>query len=162
MTDIKPFRQLYVAATVMLIVGAAVFFVMLIQFGMWAADRTAPFQLLSYDAPPTRAGEEVVIKARAHRDLSRKCSAIYSRMFIDSRGNMFDLTEGTRMVNADTITEMNRRSPDGLTIKVQIPANAEPGPAVVMTALEYVCNPLHQIYPIQVTLLENMIVLEKR
>lgn len=143
----------------MIVVGGMAFLFAFGQVAIWTADRAAPFHVIEYDAPPTRRGNVVVIKIGVKRDLARRCSVTYSRMFIDAKGSTFDLTEGMRMMGATALDELNRRNPDGLTLKIKIPEAAEPGRAVVLTALEYVCNPLHQIYPIQVTMTNELIVL---
>lgn len=156
---ITTFDKIYKITSVMLSIGAFLFFIALAQLMMWSFDRSPPFVVLAYDAPPTHRGGVAVIKASVKRDLDRKCSVTYSRMFLDSKGASSDLTDGMRMMGATALDELNRRSPDGLTLKVHIPDTAETGKALVITALEYVCNPLHQIYPISVTMLNEIVIL---
>lgn len=153
------FDRIYKLASVSLVIGSMAFFLALGQVVIWGFDRAAPFHVIEYDAPPTHRGDTAVIKIGVKRDLARKCSVTYSRMFIDSKGSTFDLTDGVRMLGAAALDELNRHNPDGLTLRVKIPEAAESGRAVVLTSLEYVCNPLHQVYPIPITMTNDIIVL---
>lgn len=150
------FSKVYKLATVLVVCGSSMFLIVLGQIAMWTREREPPFELQSYTAEPTQRGEVAVIYAKVHRDLSRMCSTTYSRTFIDSSNVPWDLTEGVRLMTANALYELDRRSPNSLTIKVRIPAGASVGKGSVMTVLEYVCNPVHQLYPIPLVLITNV------
>jgi hypothetical protein len=150
------FSQLYKAATIVLLCGLSMFFVSVGQVVIWAMDRKAPFEVLSYRSTPTTRGNLVTINVEVKRHLSRMCGVTYSRVFIDSEGVTWDLTEGVRLMTAQALNELDKRNPSMLTIKVKVPQKAAVGPGAVMTVMEYTCNPIHQLYPIPVVMLTSI------
>lgn len=154
------YEKLYKAASIMLITGAVLLLLILGQVFLWALDRSPPFSVVNYQVTPVQAGQMAVVNVSVKRDLSRMCSVTYSRMFLDSKGVTWDLTEGVRVMTAQALNELDRRNPSALTIKISIPAAAAIGPGTIMTVLEYICNPVHQAYPIPVVMLTNVEVLK--
>jgi hypothetical protein len=130
------------------------------QLALWATDRDAPFVMLDYSATPAKAGENTIIRSMVKRDLTRRCSVLFSRSFFDSKGTRFELTEGAQSMNSSSLTAMNQRMPDQLMVGITIPKAAAPGMGSVMTTLDYECNPLHQMYPIPMVLSMNLEVLK--
>jgi len=154
----NPLQSINRVATGFLLFGFLCFLAVLVQLVVWGADRRVPFALVEYAAPATRAGEAVVIHSRVDRALNRSCSVQYSRMFFDSGGARYDLTQGAQIMNAAALSDLNRRTPDTLVISVTIPKYASPGVGSVVTVLNYVCNPVHQIYPVEVLLSMDVVV----
>jgi hypothetical protein len=155
----KPFKAINRVITYMVVLGALLCILAFGQLAWWAADRDAPFVMLDYNEVSARAGESTVIKAVVKRDLSRRCSVLFSRSFIDSKGTRFELTDGSQSMNSASLTALNQRTPDQLNIGVRVPVDAAPGVGTVMTTLDYECNPIHQIYPIPMVLNMNLEVL---
>ena len=153
------FSKLYRAATVVTVCGTVMFFLAVAQMVVWAMERTPPFTVLGYVAAPVRAGDTAIVSARVRRDLDRLCSVTYSRVLIDGKGVVFDLTEGVRLMTAQALAELDKRSPDKITFSVNIPVTASAGPGAVITAMEYQCNPIHQAKPIPVIMVSKVEIL---
>lgn len=119
------------------------------QIAVWALDRTPPFAMLSYYAPPTQRGTVLHLTGEVMRDVERGCGVIFSRHLIDAQGYRIDLTTSQRM-SAAALTDMDRVMPQKLFLAVHIPAYTSPGRARLATVLQYECNPLHRIWPIPV------------
>lgn len=147
------------AMTLVVVIGSLLCITFAGQVLWWAADRDAPFVMLDYEVSPARPGDSTVMKAVVRRDMSRRCSVLFSRSFFDSKGTRFELTEGAQLMNSTGLDEFNRRSPDSLSFSVVIPPAAQPGVGMVMTVLDYQCNPVHQLYPIAMVLTMNLEVL---
>jgi hypothetical protein len=114
-----------------------------------AADRKPPFQVLSVEPAEARAGDVVVITARVKRDTSRNCSASMSRSIFDATGARADYPV-TRFSDA-LIDAMEADSPGVLRVAVLVPSNAAIGPAKLVSVLDYRCNRVHALWPIEVT-----------
>lgn len=155
----NPLQKINHAAGVLLVLGALLLFLVIGQLVLWGLDRRAPFEMIGYTANPTLPGDTVIVRAKVGRDLGRRCSVSYSRMFFDSAGSRFDLTTGAQMMNADALDDLNRRTPDALVISVIVPPKAAPGRGAMVTVLDYVCNPVHQLYPVPVLLTMDVEVL---
>lgn len=125
----------------------------------WAADRTPPLVLKSYTTATGTPGQSVVIDATVKRDLSRSCSSVFNRTFFDAAGARTELTEGSMLMNARALEEVNRISPDHLRFNIKIPVTAVAGEGSVMTVLDYECNPTHIIKPISMVLTMKVLVL---
>jgi hypothetical protein len=115
----------------------------------YATDREAPFQIISVEPASARSGEYVTIRATVRRDVSRKCAADFSRYIFASNGARFDL--GRHHASPELIQEVAKMNPTGLSVSVMVPEGAETGPARLVTALEYECNKVHALWPIEVT-----------
>jgi hypothetical protein len=116
----------------------------------YAADREAPFQIISVEPAEARAGDVVTIRATVRRDVSRKCAADFSRYIFTNNGARFDLGKPTH-ASPEMIEDMERRNPHRLSVSVLVPEGAQAGPARLITALEYECNKVHALWPIEVT-----------
>lgn len=160
MNETSNFSKMYRATTFFLVCGTAMFFLAIGQIAVWALERTPPFVVLGYTAAPVHAGYSAVVSARVHRDLDRLCSVNYSRVFIDGKGVVFDLTEGVRLMTAQALAELDKRSPDSITFSVTIPSTAAPGSGAIITAMEYQCNPVHQAKPIPVIMVSKIEILK--
>ena len=114
-----------------------------------AMDREPPFGILSVEPASARPGELVTITARVKRDSTRDCSAAMSRSIFDSSGQRSDYPI-MRFSDA-VIDDMERRMPSMLKVTIQVPANATPGPAQLVSVLDYRCNRVHALWPIEVT-----------
>lgn len=140
------------AMTVLVITGALLCVLFALTIGYWVLDRDVPFKMESYTVEPVRPGLTTVVRAKVVRDLDRRCSVVFSRTFYDSQGTRYELTEGVQLMNAVALEAYNERSPDMLAFSVIVPIAASPGEGVVMTALNYECNPIHQFFPISMVL----------
>ena len=121
--------------------------------GEWAFDRDPPFAVvgpvMAFNAAP---GETAFFNADVRRDLDRECSVIFSRHMIDGAGVRHDFAKDPRVMTSDGIRAMDLLMAGRLRLAVEIPRGANPGPAVYTTELQYSCNPLHRIWPIDVTM----------
>lgn len=140
------------AATALLFLGVALLLWAMGQALYWGLDRSPPFELLHYRVTPARPGEAIVVRASVQRDLTRHCSVMYSRHFFDAGGIRYDLTLGDMLMNAPALDDLNRRMPNEMIFSIATPPSATPGKGAIVTALDYVCNPLHRLYPITLIL----------
>ncbi|CDS48912.1 hypothetical protein [Polaromonas sp. CG9_12] len=148
----NPLHRIHRIATAILALGFVLLLAALGQALSWGLERTPPFVLLGYTANAARPGEQIVVHARVQRDLTRRCSVTYSRSFYDAAGTRYDLTQGDVLMNAAALDDLSRRMPRELVFGITAPRSATPGRAAIVTALDYVCNPMHLLYPIGVML----------
>ena len=144
----NPMQHLNRAATTAVVVGCIFVLLAIGQIIAWSVDRRIPFRMISYVANPTLPGDTLIVRANVQRDLQRRCSVTYSRMFHDASGARFDITPGVQMMTADALDDLNRRTPDTLILSVTVPPKAAPGKGALISVLDYVCNPTHQLYPV--------------
>ena len=127
----------------------AVLVVTLVPFALYLAvvsiDRTPPFQMISYKATAARAGEPVKIVARVKRDLDRNCDNERSTVIIDSSGARFDYIARMK-ASAEAIRANDLASPDALRLELMLPSGMPPGPAKIITTIEYRCNISHELF----------------
>lgn len=114
---------------------------------VWAFDDALPFKVLRYTATPTYPGGTMLVIADVERDLSRNCDAVYSRRFVDAAGAQHPVESDTTMGHS-AIFAMDKRNPNKLIFPVPIPESAAPGMGLVVTPIQYVCNPWHWRRPI--------------
>lgn len=122
----------------------------LLQLALWAADRAPPFVLASVMVSTAAPGRTVQLEALVRREISRRCSVHYTRQIFDGAGVRHDL-EGEQYNSAEAIEHMERRNPGRLLLAIAISADARPGSAALVEARRYQCNPLHALWPIEVT-----------
>lgn len=120
----------------------------LAQIVGWALDREPPFRSISYTATPAQAGGVMQIDRTVHRDVERHCSAEFSRYIFDSKGRRADIAGGQYM-SLDQRRALERRAPGRLSEVIPIPLGLAPGPATIYTVLQYRCNPIHALWPIE-------------
>lgn len=121
------------------------------QMLVWAADREPPFEVVGVDPALATPGESVVLVFHVRRSVERECSAILTRWVIDGKGVKIDL-EGQQRISADAIRELERRTPGLLITSVPVPLSAFPGDAMLISDLEYICNPVQKWWwPISIT-----------
>ena len=137
-------------ANALTLIGAALFFPSLLLTGYWSFDRHAPFELLDYKAGRGKPGDTIVIYGNVRRDVERHCSVTYSRHFYDSTGASYELTQGPQLMSSAALDELNRINPDTIRLAIQIPKAAAPGRGKVLVSLEYTCNAVHKLWPIEV------------
>lgn len=137
-------------ASGMIVLGGLLSVVFALQAVVWYFDDEVPFEVIGYTPSIGSPGEDVVILVRVKRDVQRNCSVDFSRYFYDSRGTRFDTSEGERHMNASAIAQMDAANPGILQYTFRIPEAASLGTGKIITSLDYVCNPLHKMYPIQV------------
>lgn len=116
----------------------------------WGLDRTAPFRVIEQPRDLRgRAGDTIKADIVVHRVL-RGCDVSFTRYVFDSRGVRFD-QQGVNHMSAETIEQMDMDAPGHLIVAFEVPHNAAPGRAYLVTSLAYVCNPVHYLFPIQVS-----------
>lgn len=115
----------------------------------WAMDNKAPFEVLVVAPATVAPGGTVSIVAQVRRDLHRKCSVSFTRAIYDGKGFRHDL-EGVQRWSAKDIEEVDAMYPGELRIRVPVPFGASPPSGRVRTSLDYVCNPWHWLFPLNV------------
>ena len=155
----NPVKVINKVLTVLVSVGAAFCVIFGLVMILWAFDRTPPFELISYTVMPVKAGQTTIVRAKVNRSVERRCEVKYSRMFFDSKGTHYALTDSVQFMNAMAVEAYNEISPNELKFTVVIPHAASQGTGVIMTPLNYECNPIHQFFPIEMVLNMNVEVL---
>lgn len=130
-------------------IAQAVIVIGILTVGYYATDRDAPFEVLSVEPAEARPGDYVTIRAQVRRDEWRACSASFSRYVFASDGARFDM--GSNYASPEMVSQMQRTAPNMLAITFRVPEEMSAGRATVMTALEYRCNKVHNLWPIEVT-----------
>ena len=124
----------------------------------WALDRTPPFVMTNYTVFNASRGETAYVNATVKRDTGRDCTVDFVRYLVDANKARHDIG-GTQYMTAAALQQMERDMPNSLRLAVRIPADAPVGPATLVTALEYRCNPMHVFWPIDVLMLIELKVL---
>lgn len=145
MSRITHWMERYILVSWLIIVAAA------LVAGYWALDRTPPFVLGQYTVFNGRAGETAFVAANVERKTARACTVNFSRYLIDAQRIRHDLG-GMQYMSAAALQQMERDMPDALRLAVKIPPDMPTGPANLVTALEYRCNPVHALWPMDVLL----------
>lgn len=128
----------------------------ILMFGVM--DRTPPITLVSVEPAAARAGAVVTIRARVNRDLSRDCSADFSKYIFGKTIGTFPLPVESRFVigaqsaSPEMIRSMERTWPGGLVVSERIPLELMPGPARLIADITYRCNKGHTLWPVIVNM----------
>ena len=121
----------------------------------YISDRTPPFAVLHVDPAEARPGEPITITAHVWRDSSRDCSAQFSRYLFDQQHIRFDLPAddaGRPYYASDKmIDRIEAETPGIVKITFTVPPGMGTGAALLQTELQYSCNQMHRIWPIEVT-----------
>jgi hypothetical protein len=133
----------------MLILPILVLVYVALQITIWSFDRHPPFEILSSDLAAATPGRALFISATVRRDIARKCSASYSRTIIDSNSFRYDIP-GTQSASSRLIKQLDSMHTGRMSVSIVLPDEISPGPATLVTSLEYVCNPIHRVFPIEV------------
>ena len=118
---------------------------------VWAMDDAPPIKLLGYSVTPVHPGGTMLVVADVKRDLTRNCTATFSRQFVDSRGALHAVESDTS-VSASNIRAMDARNPNKLIFTVPTTWDTPPGKSLIITPLQYNCNPWHAMRPIALSL----------
>lgn len=132
------------------IVGAALIVFFFVWVGVWSLDRTPPFEMYTYTINKPVQGGSMEVHGIVRRDLDRKCSVKYTRMMYDSSGRRFWETPELSM-SYSALSDMDAKMRSRLELIVSIPDDAPVGSVTMITDLQYKCNPIHALWPIQVT-----------
>lgn len=122
-----------------------------LSFGYMVFDSRPPFELRGYTVSKSHAGELLRVDASVKRDLARGCSVAFSRHIFDSVGTRWDVQGQTNMP-ATALSQLDQQAPGKLRLAVPLPLGIAPGPARLVTPLEYKCNPWHAVQPIVVVM----------
>ena len=142
---ITPFlRKLYLAPVIVLAISA-------VQIWAWASDREPPLRLISQvePIPSAVAGSSVILRAMVKRQTQRGCDLTYTRFLLDVNGTRYDIS-GIQVMDDSVISLIEKEHPGELNISFIVPAGVPPGLARLITTSNYVCNPLHNWWPITV------------
>lgn len=113
----------------------------------WKFDSYIPFKVIGpAEYTTTYPGASTTIIVPVERDFTKPCSVLFSRYLHDSAGTYYDLM-ATRFISAKGIFDLGQMNPGEVKFSVKIPPEAAPGPAVVVTQLAYMCNPVQNIWP---------------
>jgi hypothetical protein len=123
-----------------------------------ALDRRVPFSVVSVEPAYARPGQIVVIRATVHRDTKRECSAEFTRYVFDAARTRWYLDSG--QASPALIETLEERSPGHLAVAFRVPEDAAPGGGTLETVLDYRCNKVHYLWPVQVTTALPFTVLE--
>jgi hypothetical protein len=145
----KFFHQLDDALQAMAWVPRLMLIVAMVLIVWQATDREPPFHVVSVEPAHAHPGEVVVITARVKRDTTRNCSATMSRSIYDSTGARADYPV-TRFSDS-MIDMMEKETPGMLRVALLVPMQATSGPARLVSVLDYRCNRVHSLWPIEVT-----------
>lgn len=111
----------------------------------WSLDRSPPFALLSAQVNSPRPGGILYVDARVRRDLDRECSVEFSRYLFDRNGSRHE-AGGPQLMTPQAIRAMDAAAPGILRVTMQIPIGFPPGPAEMVTVLQYRCNPIQDLF----------------
>lgn len=118
----------------------------------WAVDRAPPLRVLSIAPAAAQRGHLVEITAQVERQLHRRCSVRITRYLHDAHGFRYELERGISL-NARDLEVLERRlNPGYARVTALLPVSMSPGPAKLVSSLSYVCNPLHEVWPIRVVM----------
>lgn len=115
----------------------------------FALDREPPYALISVEPAAARPGDVVKLRMTVRSDVSRQCSADLSRFVFDAMNARYFIDHA--QLSSSLIAGMESRTPGIREIAITVPTSATPGPARMVSALEYQCNRAHSIWPIEVT-----------
>lgn len=145
MVRLTTWLERYIIVSWMILAGAATIAT------YWAMDRTPPFVMSSYTVFNAQAGQTAFVNAVVERSVGRDCTVNFTRYLMDSQRIRHDIG-GTQYMTAAALQQMERDMPDALRLAVKLPADIPLGPAKLITALEYRCNPVHAVWPMDVLL----------
>ena len=117
----------------------------------WAAERKPPFEMVDYKVHNAVRGETAYVNAKVTRDLNRDCTVTFVRYLIDRDKVRHDIG-GTQYMTSAALHQMERDMPNSLNLALRLPEDLPVGPAKLVTALEYRCNPMHHLMPMDVLL----------
>ena len=126
----------------------AVFAIAAAQIAVWSIDRDPTFKITSVEPQFGIAGAPVVLTAGVQRDISRRCDANLTRYLVDNTGARWEI-DGPVHLSYWAILSAQKRSPGHITVALNIPSDAAPGPATLISSVENHCNPLHRLWPIE-------------
>jgi len=115
----------------------------------FALDRDPLFEVLSVEPAHARPGEVVIIKAEVRRDADRGCSAAMTQFLFDSDRKRFDL--GSSVASAELIRDIETYSPGLMLMTLTLPRSISYGQADLVSVINYRCNKVHALWPIEVT-----------
>jgi hypothetical protein len=133
-------------------IGAVFCVIFALTLLYWSTSRVPPFVLESYQSIPAKPGQITFVIGRVKRDIERGCGVVFSRSLVDANGVRYDLGDGPQIMNSAALRHLNAVSPDKLSFAVDIPKTAAPGTAHITTSLDYICNPIHQFFPISMSM----------
>lgn len=149
--------KLLVFAKYIYLIGAILMAMFSIVAGVWLCDRKPPFEMYGYVAPSVKQGEMLHVKANVRRDIYRECSVTFSRSLFDEQGRRY-WESPEYYVSPEGLRELNRQMKGDLELLLAIPDYAPPGKTTLVTNLKYICNPIHQLWPIETSTVVETIV----
>jgi hypothetical protein len=110
--------------------------------GRWVGDNGSPTQVISSRllTPVVAPGESLKVRYTVERD--RSCAVKIDRLLFDGEGVRYTLDD---IESAAALGPIGR---DEYTVSVQIPRGFARGRSAYRTVTTYVCNALHNVWPI--------------
>lgn len=122
----------------------------------WLTDRDPPFEVLSTSiTSPAHRGEAITITRKVRREVDRACRIEFTRYFFDSAGTLTVIDTGA--IGAEGRVLLHK---DTLKVVVRVPEYFAPGVSKFVTDSRYVCNPIHELWPIRQTTIAEFEVIE--
>lgn len=120
---------------------------------MWALDREPPLRAVSSNMylPPVPQGDTVLMEIPVMRETWRECTTQSRKFLTDSAGVRFDFGM-EQVMTAESLSALEKRMGPWIKAAVRIPETATTGPAVLSVEAEFICNPIHRLWPIHRTL----------
>jgi hypothetical protein len=128
-------------------VPSLIILIALIIVGVQAADREPPFRLLRVEPAFARPGDIVTIHADVWRDPHRRCAVDVARSMYDSLGKRSDYPVAYFSAEAVALNEAS--FPGRMSPSLLVPDTATPGPAVVVSSLQFRCNRTQTLWTIE-------------
>lgn len=153
-------KTINTVVTWLVAVGAVFCLIFVLTIMYWSASRVPPLVLNSYTAIPAKPGEITFITGSVKRDISRGCGLVFSRSMVDAAGIHYELGDGAQILNSAALKHLDLISPNKISFSVEIPKTAAPGMSHVTTSLDYICNPIHQFFPISMYINTDLEVLK--
>lgn len=121
----------------------------LVTIAFWGLDRKPPLSLVEYTYTHVRQGAQLELHAKVKRDIDKGCSVTYARYILDSTGNRSNESQISYMNSKGMMEMAAKMGRDNLNILYPLTTELHPGPATYIVMLDWQCNPLHAIWPIQ-------------
>lgn len=126
------------------ILALAVVAVVFAPLVWWAADRTPPIILTTYDVEPDNVPPGGTIYRVIGLTRLRQCEVTPQTILVDGGRVRWYFDDRPVSIPGPVGTDHYKRP-------IVIPMQALPGKAVLRTTTEFVCNPVHLVWPIKTT-----------
>ena len=126
--------------------AACIAFGLIAPVTYWTLDRQVPIVIQDTSVFPPDAAPGDTIKITWTATELKGCSGTIYRRFIDSTGTIFEISPVPSIYRGLLVGGVKTFSRE-----VRIPFGMAPGPAIYTGFREYICNPIHYLWPIRAT-----------